>query len=384
MSDKYKGSQTEIEQRTQEKPRAGLTQNNTRQHKKQTLEQQNTNLQNANGGNYNQNLRNSDLDNQNYSQSNNYLNQNQYNYNPQPSYVDRMKSKSRECTFLILVGETSVGKSHSVIQMAKGYVRDNPATGKKGRPFFILDVNGEPEYARAFPKVIRFYEVGKEWLPDVYRILPIKQDGSVMDDDEEIRSAMIYIAQHAKRCGICFDDLDAYFEGAKPRALSRLFMGFRHRGGRDVVFTHQRLSAIYPQERAGAKIISLRHTNESVESIKERWRNPTLMALAENIVEEQYELAEMMYMRGKISEEEHKRRRAFFVEIDVRLNKIIGKYSKECFMRNCKKYINLNQNIINKFQKIHCDKDGKPIHDRQQAIDQIINTVLWRYFAGRE
>lgn len=300
------------------------------------------------------------------------------------SYINRMRSKPRECTMLVLVGEVGVGKSHSVIYMAKGYVRDNPHTGKKGRPVFIFDVNGEPEYAKAFPKTIIYTQVKDNLPPDVYRILPIKEDGMIMEDDEEIRQTMIYIATHSRRCAVVFDDIDAYFEGAKPRALSRLFMGFRHRGGRDVIFTHQRLSAIYPRERAGAKIISLRHTTESVESIRDRWRNPELMAIAENIVEEQYELAEIMYMKNKISEEEYRKRRAFFVEIDVRLNKIIGQYSKKCFIRNCRKYINLNNNIINKFQKIHCDNDGKPLYDRQKSIEQIINTRMMRYFAGKE
>lgn len=299
------------------------------------------------------------------------------------SYIQRLKHESRENTMILLLGETGVGKSYGVIQLAKGYARDNPITGKRARMAFIFDCNGEPEYAKEFPNAITPKQILSVTRPDVYRILPIKEDGNLMDD-EEIREAMIFIAKNGKRCAMFFDDIDSYFEGAKPRDLSRLFMGFRHRGGRDVVFIHQRWSVILPKERAGAKYISLRHTSESVELTKGRWKNAEILMIAENMVEEQYELSEKMYLMNKIGKDEYKKRRSFFVDIDVRLNKIVGVYSKKCFVRNCIKYLNANPSIISQFQKINCDKNGNVIYDREQAIQKVIETRLWKYFAGRE
>lgn len=299
------------------------------------------------------------------------------------SYIQRLKSESRENVMIVIIGETGVGKSYSVIELAKGYARDNPVTGKKARIVFIFDCNGEPEYAEAFPNAITPKQILSVTRPDVYRVLPIKDDGDLMDD-EEIQEAMIFIAKNGKRCAMFFDDIDGYFEGAKPRELSRLFMGFRHRGGRDVVFIHQRWSVVLPKERAGAKYISLRHTSESIELTKGRWKNPEILMIAENMVEEQYDLAESMYQQGRIDKNEWKRRRAFWVDIDTRLNKIIGAYSKKCFIRNCEKYLNGNPSAISQYQKITCDKNGTPIYNREQAVEKIIQTRLWKYFAGKE
>lgn len=299
------------------------------------------------------------------------------------SYINRIISEARECMMTILMGSMGSGKSHGIIQLARGYATDNPITGKRARPAFIFDANGEEEYAKAFPNAITPKQILSITRPDVYRILPIKDNGDLMDD-EEIREAMIFIAKNSHKAVLFFDDVDSYFSGTKPRELSRLFMGLRHKGGRDVVFIHQRWSVVLPQERAAARYIVMRHTSESVELTKERWKNPELLLIAENIVEEQYELAEKKYLYGEIDKNEYKKRRSFFLDIDTQLNKIIGAYSRRCFERNCEKYINANPAMIARFQKINCDKNGDSIYDREQAIAKIIETRLWKYFAGKE
>lgn len=299
------------------------------------------------------------------------------------SYIQRIIGEPRENFFMLLIGETGVGKSWAIISLARGYAQGNPVTGRKARIAFIFDSNGEPEYAQAFPNAIIPSKITSITRPDVYRILPIKDNGELMDD-EEIQEAMIYVAKNAKRAALFFDDLDNFFEGAKPRSLTRLFTGFRHRGGRDVIFIHQRWSAVIPKERAAIKYIQLRHTSESVEMTKERWKNPQIMLIAENIVEEQYDLAERKYLKNEITKDEYKRRRSFYVDIDVRLNKIIGAYSRKCFIRNCKKYLNAYPNLISRYQKVNCDKNGDIVLSREEAIEGYIREKLLRYFAGKE
>jgi hypothetical protein len=296
-------------------------------------------------------------------------------------YID---TSERETLIKMMVGETGVGKTVHIIKECLAYVQDNPITGKKARPVFILHPNVlfEPQYMNTFKNHIRLHQIKEVSAPQVYIILPINPDGSIMNDSEK-RNAIIFATNNCQKCLLVLDDIDDVFKGAKPRDMDKLFVSYRHRSI-DLITTHQFLNPITTQEWGAVTTISLRKTVQSVSIIADRVPNPEILYISEMMVAEQYNLAETKYREGEISKEEWYHRRSFFVDVNIRTNRIIGAYSRDCFIRNCKKYLNLNSRKISDFQKIYCDAEGKPVYNREQSIQRIISKELWRYYAGRE
>jgi hypothetical protein len=233
-----------------------------------------------------------------------------------------------------------------------------------------------------FPNHIRKEQIPHIKNAGVYLVLPINKDGTMMTDEQK-RELVIYAINNLTKVMCVLDDIDDIFKGAKPRDFDKLFVSHRHRGI-DLITTHQFLNPITTQEWGAVTTISLRKTTQSVSIIAGRVPNPEILFISEMIVSEQFNLAEKCFREGIISEDEWKKRRSFFVEINIRTNHILGGFSKECFIRNCKKYLNLNSSRISDFQKIYCDAEGKPTYNRTQAIERIIQDELWAYFAGRE
>lgn len=318
------------------------------------------------------------LSQNNYTPSHQHPN---FNNGNQSSYVN---TSTRDTLIKMMVGETGSGKTVQIIKECLAYAQNNPATGKVARPVFIFHPNVlfEPQYMTTFKTHIRKEQVASVSIPQVYIILPVNTNGSIMDDQQK-RDSIIYLVNTCRRCLLVLDDIDDVFKGAKPRDMDKLFVSYRHRSI-DLITTHQFLNPITTQEWGAVTTISLRKTVQSVSIIADRVPNPSILFIAEMIVAEQYNLAHTKRREGEISEEEFKYRRSFSVDVNIRTNRIIGGYSKDCFIRNCKKYLNLNGRRINDFQKIYCDADGKPVYNREQAIDKIIQKELWMYFAGKE
>jgi hypothetical protein len=284
----------------------------------------------------------------------------------------------------MMVGETGSGKTVHIIKECLSYAKDNPVTGKKARPVFILHPNVmfEPQYMNTFPNHIRLSQIKNSTAPQVYIILPINPDGSLMDDHQK-REATIYAVNTCRRCLLVLDDIDDIFRGAKPRDMDKLFVSYRHRSI-DLITTHQFLNPITTQEWGAVTTITLRKTVQSVSIIADRVPNPEILYVAEMMVAEQYNLAQSKYDGGEISKEEFYHRRSFFVDVNIRTNRIVGGYSRDCFIRNCKKYLNLNGRKISDFQKIYCDAEGRSVYNREQSIEKIITKEMWRYYGGRE
>ena len=296
-------------------------------------------------------------------------------------YLD---TTERETLIKMMVGETGVGKTVQIIKECTAYAKDNPVTGKKARPVFIFHPNVlfEPQYMNTFKNHIRLSQIKEMTAPQVYIVLPINPDGSIMDDHQK-REAIIYCVNTCLSCLLVLDDIDDVMKGVKPRDMDKLFVSHRHRSI-DLITTHQFLNPITTQEWGAVTTITLRKTVQSVSIIADRVPNPEILYISEMMVAEQYNLSETKYREGQISKEEWYHRRSFSVDVNIRTNRIVGGYSRDCFIRNCKKYLNLNGRKISDFQKIYCDAEGKPVYNREQAIQRIITKELWRYYGGRE
>ena len=77
---------------------------------------------------------------------------------------------------------------------------------------------------------------------------------------------------------------------------------------------------------------------DDISRYRNRIPNYFLVKIATLIVEEQYDLAIQAFANGTIGEDEYKKRKSFFLYLDMRRLRITG-CSKKPFIRACKKYL---------------------------------------------
>jgi hypothetical protein len=292
-----------------------------------------------------------------------------------------IRPKKRQPIITIVAGMTGIGKTYTTINEIKSYIKDDPKTGKRGRPFFIFDVNMEEDFKKNFPKTITKKTFNSVKKPECFRILPINENGSFMDDEDQ-RNMAIWLATNAFNCGLLLEDPDNYFRGRKNTKISKLFTSYRHRGT-DVILHHQSLSPIETVEWQNVTLIRLHKTVDSVDVISDRVPNYTILKIAELIVNEQFTLAEDYYREKKIGEMEYKKRRSYFIYIDMRKNKIMGAFSKECFIRNARKFLNMNKRTIIDYVNMNVDDKGNPYYTRKQALEILAEDYYKQFYGGR-
>lgn len=282
----------------------------------------------------------------------------------------------RESKILIAIGMTGVGKTYAIIGEIKAYLEQ-----PNKRAVFIFDTNGEPQYAKEFPKAINLNQLHTVQRGECVRVRPLNPSGDVMSDSE-MRWTSVYMVNNCKNCLLVFDDIDNYYRGSKGREISKLFTSHRHRS-QDVIITHQALAPIQTIEWQNLHVIRLHKTTNSVEVIKDRVTNYDLIKIAELIVQEQHMLAEETYNEGNLSKKEYAIRKSYFVYADMRRNKIIGNFSLECFIRNTKKFINMKPNAIRNYM-ITNSKDGVPVMSQQEALSKMLKEYKMLYFEGKD
>jgi hypothetical protein len=123
--------------------------------------------------------------------------------------------------------------------------------------------------------------------------------------------------------------------------------------------------------------------NTSLDIERKKITNFPLFKIAENIVNAQFHLVEKMNEMGKFSlESEYKMYRSFYVEIDVKRNKIYGCTSREMFREAIKKYLKTSD----KYREVYefmAENDLRKTN--KEDLDRAINEVSGRYmgfFAG--
>jgi len=296
---------------------------------------------------------------------------------------DTPPSPERQTLIMLVIGMTGVGKSYATIFEIIAYVRDNMKTGKRGRRAYLFDVNVEPDYVKYFPRTVAPDALQSVTMPECRRVLPINPNGTAMDD-AQMRGMAVHLANNVKNGLLILEDVDNYYRGSKGREISKLFTSYRHRS-QDVILTHQSLSPVQTIEFQNCTMIRLHKTVDSVDRIADRVPNYEILKISELIIDEQFQLAEQYFRDGHLTEEQYQKRRSYCVLINVRTNRIIGKFSKECFRRNTKKYLNLNKKKIKDYIDMNVDDEtGKPTYSRTQAIEKLIDELEMRYFEGEE
>ena len=285
----------------------------------------------------------------------------------------------RQPMVLLVCGETGVGKTYRNKQEIKHYMKTYPDLGKKGRKVLSFDTNNDdyPEFITVSPDHINLLT-----KVAARRIRPFNEDGSPMNDEEK-REVVDKILKYYKNGLVVLDDIDHYMTGAKGQSMIGALCTVRHKGI-DILLTHQSIAKISTSEWQNCTWLRLHHQVDDITRYRERIPKYKLVRIAQLIVDEQYELVSNALTQRKISEQEAKIHKSFFVYVNMREQKIKG-CSKEAFIRACKKFI--DQEESKKVRMLMAERDFKenPIYaTRNAAIVKLIGDYLRFHDASKE
>lgn len=277
----------------------------------------------------------------------------------------------RQPMIMLVCGETGVGKTYRNKLEIKRYMMDHLAVGKKGRKVLAFDTNDDdyPKFKTVSPNHLKaLTKVSSR------RIRPFNPDGSPMDNDEK-KEVITKIMKHYKNGLIVLDDIDHYMTGAKGQSMIGALCTVRHKGI-DVVLTHQSVAKITTSEWQNCTWLRLHHQVDDVTRYRERIPKYQMVRIAQLIVDEQYELCSNAFAMGKLSEQEYKIQKSFFVYVNMREQRIRG-CSRAAFIRACKRFIDQEESRKVKMLLAEQDFDGNHIYKtRNEAIVKMISDKL--------
>ena len=278
----------------------------------------------------------------------------------------------RQPMVLLVCGETGVGKTFRNKLEIKQYLRDEPATGKRGRKVLAFDTNDDdyPEFRTVSPNHLQaMTKVAAR------RIRPFNGDGSPMDDEQK-REVVAKILHHYRNGLLVLDDIDHYMTGAKGQSMIGALCTVRHKG-LDILLTHQSIAKITTSEWQNCTWLRLHHQVDDVTRYRDRIPKYHLVRIAQLIIDEQYELAMHAFRNGKIDELTFRKRKSFFLYVNMRKQAILG-CSRKAYVKACKKFIDQEQGRKVKMMLSECNFKNNPIYrNRNEAVVKLISDYLY-------
>lgn len=267
----------------------------------------------------------------------------------------------------IVVGMKEVGKTHRTKIEIADVILDKP--NRKGRKALIIDFNdGDDylEYKAVLPKYIRLLTENKP-----RRIIPYESNGKPFTP-EKMKEIAGYIIFNYKHGLLVLEDIDKYMSGKKGQSLIGALTTNRH-SGLDIIITHQSLTKISSTEWENAAFIRLHHQLDDAFLAKENINNYPLVKIAQIIVDKRYFKGSEEFKAGKISLDEWKVKRSFYVYISQLDHKIIGCTGEE-FRIATMEYIRHNPRLVNLTMRIG-DEDGKE-YTKEEAMKQLYKQYI--------
>ncbi len=273
----------------------------------------------------------------------------------------------RQPMIMLVCGETGVGKTYRNKQEIKRYMMDHLAFGKKGRKVLAFDTNDDdyPQFRTVSPNHLKaLTKVSSR------RIRPFNSDGSPMDNDAK-KEVITKIMKQFKNGLVVLDDIDHYMTGAKGQAMIGALCTVRHKGI-DVLLTHQSVAKITTSEWQNCTWLRLHHQVDDVTRYRDRIPKYEMVRIAQIIIDEQYELCSNAFAMGKITEQEYKIQKSFFVYVNMREQRILG-CSRAAFIRACKKFI--DQEESRKVKMLLSEQDFDENHIYKTKNEAIIKMI---------
>lgn len=288
-----------------------------------------------------------------------------------PTNASTTEVAQRQPLVMLVCGETGVGKTYRNKQEIKRYLKDDEALNRKGRKVLAFDTNDDdyPEFRTVNPEHLhQFNKVAAR------RIRPFNSDGSPMDDEEK-RAVVEKILKYYRSGLLVLDDIDHYMTGAKGQSMIGALCTVRHKG-LDILLTHQSIAKITTTEWQNCTWLRLHHQVDDVTRYRDRIPKYHLVRIAQLIINEQYELAMQAYRNGEISEAAYKKRKSFFLYVDMRQQRLIG-CGKRAFIKACKTFIDQEQNRKVKRMLNERNFNNQPIYaSRNDAIIKLISDYM--------
>jgi len=277
----------------------------------------------------------------------------------------------RQPMLVLTCGETGVGKTYRNLLEIFRYMKDNAATGRKGRKVLAFDVN-DHDYPKF--KTVKVNLIQNLTAIAARRIRPISPKGRNMNLDEK-RDVVEQMVNRFKNGLLVLEDLDKYMAGAKGQSIIGLLTTNRH-NGLDIMISHQSIAKITTTEWENCTWLRLHHQVDDIFRYRERIPNYFLVRIATFIVDEQYDLANDSYVNGSISKDEFKRRKSFYVYVDMRRLRLRG-VSREAFIRAAKKYIDTHETKKVKMMLQEMNMDDTPkFKNRSEVVVHLISKYL--------
>lgn len=277
----------------------------------------------------------------------------------------------RQPMLVLVCGETGVGKTYRNLIEIHRYMKDDTSNGRKGRKVLAFDVNDDdyPQF-----KTVKVNLIQNLTAINARRIRPISPQGMNMTIEEK-RGVVEQMVNRFKNGLLVLEDLDKYMVGAKGQTVVGLLTTNRH-NGLDIMISHQSVAKITTTEWQNCTWLRLHHQVDDISRYETRIPNYFLVRIATFIVDEQYDLANGAYADGKISQNEYKKRKSFYVYVDMRRLRLRG-VSREAFIRAAKKYIDTHETKKVKMMLQEMNMDDTPkFKNRSQAVVHLITKYL--------
>lgn len=248
----------------------------------------------------------------------------------------------RESGMMTCTGAQGVGKTYQNMHMIKDYVKDKFYNKVKGRKCLIFDTNGEytkEQFARNDienfePKRIALKDVEAWSKTDIVECRRIDAKNVSIKQKKEILSYLLKVFRNGL---LMIEDPNTYILSiSQMEEIVGGLVNLRHRAV-DVLISFQSLRPVEPRLWQNSRWIRMHYQADNVNDIKGKVPNPTLMKIAQLIVNNRYFSGD----------------KRFFLYIHNLANKLEGKFTKQEFMEACRQYLNANKKYVREYKEMH-------------------------------
>ncbi|PIZ51116.1 hypothetical protein COY27_04695 [Candidatus Woesearchaeota archaeon CG_4_10_14_0_2_um_filter_33_13] len=264
---------------------------------------------------------------------------------------------ARDGIMMVATGQQRVGKTYQTTLYMDLYVRDIPSQGWKGQKVLIFDTNMEyTQYKSIHVKNIKRFTAQKQ--PEIRRILPLNDDGSIMGIEEKIEVLKQILACFAKGL-ILLEDLNSYLVDARTDYLIAALTTVRHREV-DVMIHYQTLAKVPPLMRENTAVFRLHKQQETIDGYKGRLPFYELLKIGEYLVNQQY-----------FSGNER-----FFCYVSGSFGYIKGKFDKKDLENACRLYAEGNSPET----KVLVRRYKGTSNAYEKAVNEVTKELMVKYY----
>jgi hypothetical protein len=290
-----------------------------------------------------------------------------------------MSVRTRQNGITIISGMQGVGKSHNIKNIIRNYVKDNPKTGKVGGKVLIYDVNDE--YTEVTP--IAWADIGKQNVKTIRRVLPFRKINNKIEPfgTEELKKGFLTLLNEYKDGLLILEDFNTYALNTRTQNVLSTLTRARHKRI-DILIVLQEIGKVTRELWSNLSFYVYHKQTSDIDREREKITNYPLVKIADNIVSEQFEMAELYFENKKITEDNYKKYRSFSVNINFKTNRITG-CSKAAFDRAVLKYIKITgrEKEVKEYC-IHNDISFSKPENKKAAYDYLIRS--YNIFYGGE